>query len=100
MANFELVLNGFDGSTDKTDDLILWVAVDRKADLEHFIAANNLSQLVEFGDDLPESYTIGDGIDFQLPAHAEQLKARVAELLADYKNGEVAGHCRADRPRV
>lgn len=81
LATFELVLQEFDGSTDETDNLVLWVSAPSKAEVEQFIAANGLSEIVEFGDDLSGHHIEGDGIDFQLPAQAEQLKVHLHALL-------------------
>lgn len=82
MASFELVLQGFDGGTDATDHLILWVAADSQVDVEQFLTAYGFSLAVEFGDDLPDAYDKDDGIDYVLPAEAAQLKVRIQELLA------------------
>ncbi|MDK9702410.1 MAG: hypothetical protein OEL20_04670 [Sulfuritalea sp.] len=81
MANFELVLQGFDGSTSNTDHLVLWVAASSRADVDEFITSNNLSDVVRFGSDLPDGCTKENGIDFELPAEAVQLKARIQGLL-------------------
>jgi hypothetical protein len=91
MANFELVLQGFSGENDETDHLVLWVRADCKATVEEFLVGNGLSDLVRFGDDLPEDGTVEEGIDFQLPDDGGRLKSRIAELLAGYEDGAVLG---------
>lgn len=78
-GKIELVLAGFDGSTDKTDHLILAVNVESAEELQQFIDTSGLGSAILGYCPLPPDY---HAIDFTLPAQAALLKARINELVA------------------
>ncbi|WP_432263369.1 hypothetical protein [Cupriavidus sp. TMH.W2] len=80
---FELVLRGFDGSTDETDDLVIWVGSNLSSqDFEIWLIARNLlladrSGVVIEWSVIPDSFEQ----DFQVPDEGVQLEARIRELV-------------------
>lgn len=81
---YEFTLRGFNGETDETDHLILWIhsTLDRKALME-LLREHHLLEpigLIATVSEVPADVAAGDQIDFELPKQLVELKAR-AELL-------------------
>ncbi len=70
MNVFEVVLPGFDGSTDKTDDRILWVEA---ADMDTVTAITDRLPCTLIGRDMASGAT-----DYSLPRDAEILRERIS----------------------
>lgn len=81
---YELILKGFDGGTDATDHLIVWVESDLPQ--PQFVSWLHSSGLhVDPGiSDVRSWNTLPDGfdVDFVVPNQEDDLKARIVELLA------------------
>lgn len=82
MKNFELSLRGYDGGTDETDHLILWVKAESEQAVLDCIRSNGLQELAMLDQQLPIERE--GTVDFELPAQAEQFKSRVLELVKEY----------------
>lgn len=86
MALFELTLRGFNGGTDKTDHLILWVDADMteeqvKAFLSRegmYLPGGVVTEVIAIPD-----VTTADEADFALPGQLYDLKARANKLVWD-----------------
>lgn len=77
---FEVALPGYDGSSDETDDLIMWIAARSR---EQVVAA--LPEQVAHGSVIvPHSGAVdlhADDIDFTLPGQAAELANEVVKRL-------------------
>lgn len=86
MAMFELTLRGFNGATDKTDHLILWVDADMTEEqVKAYFSREGLYRpggLVNEVIAIPD-VTSADQADFALPRQLYDLKARAAKLVQD-----------------
>lgn len=80
MPAFELVLNGFDGSSDQTDHLILWVWATDEHEVRSFIEVSGLASKIQLLSALPPDIDEG-AKDFSLPSEAAALKARIESLV-------------------
>jgi hypothetical protein len=69
---YEYVMPGFDGSTDETDDHVIWVAAS-KQQLVALLGPNLASKFALTTVDPGEA-----GVDFHLDSDGEALKARLA----------------------
>lgn len=70
---YELVLKGYDGATDETDDYILWVKVDKFSNLEPF---------KKYCDGIhPLNGYCSDAIEFRLPQEADKLETQIKKVL-------------------
>ncbi|WP_341744594.1 hypothetical protein [Azonexus hydrophilus] len=74
----ELIVRGFDGSGNDTDDLVIVVAAADEAIVEQFIDENQLSWAIIGLCELPPS----SNADFALPSDADALKSRIADKAA------------------
>jgi hypothetical protein len=93
MSQYELTLRGFDGGTDETDDLVLWVASDlNEDDFQKWLDALELKNSA--GDNLIgnvyvldlDHLTVDDGLDFRLPEQAEEFVCHVREKCEEANN--------------
>lgn len=84
MPNFELTLRGFDGGTDDTDDLILWITSEMQED-EFREWLDSREMWYPEGEDLIQTvnllagHTLWEDIDFYLPAEADEFERCVNE---------------------
>ncbi|MYM92763.1 hypothetical protein [Duganella vulcania] len=84
---FELVLKGFDGSSDATDHLILWVKTSFDMDelvgwlIEEGLYGDCESAVIHAVLNLPDVVD-EPGLDFDLPLQAAEFKLRVSALCA------------------
>lgn len=93
MNTFEIIGFGFDGSSDETDDRVLWVRAKTHAVVRQAIAGT--SATFEVIDDSPSD------IDFVLPDQLELLKLKLQsfEANASQLSAVVEGDLRATAPR-
>ncbi|WP_341744655.1 hypothetical protein [Azonexus hydrophilus] len=76
MSKYEMVVTGFNGGSDSTDDLIIWVAAESLDIIESMVAEKQLAGMVRTVGEVPENF----GEDYTLPAEAEALEARIRTL--------------------
>lgn len=77
----EITVKGFDGGTDETDNLVLWIACRDKLQLRQ--ALFPVEQLVQrVWDQVSHCDEDSDAVDFQLPGQANALQAKVKALAA------------------
>lgn len=76
-AAFELVLNGFNGDTDETDGLVIWVSDSSLAQLEARLVEADVRRLI--GSCTPLPCLPEADIDFRLPGEIEALVAKILE---------------------
>lgn len=69
---FELALPGFDGGTDETDDLIVWVSAPDASVVEQLIEGTDTTFSGEIGTDI-------ENVDYALPADANALVERIRQ---------------------
>lgn len=80
---FELALPGFDGGTDETDDLIVWVSAPDASVVEQIIDGADVTFSGEIGSDL-------ENVDYALPADSYALQERIRKASEAYQ-APVAG---------
>lgn len=75
---YEVVIRGFDGATDETDDHILAVEAQMsESEIIGLMASRGALSDVEVISSLPDSY---EDIDFRLPEDLDALLARIKEI--------------------
>lgn len=81
---YELVLRGYDGSSDKTDELVIWVeSVLGPEEFERWLVFGNLlladksGVVIDWSGPLPDSFDT----DFKVPEQGVQLEVRIRELV-------------------
>jgi hypothetical protein len=75
LSVFEVVLPGFDGSTDETDDKVLWIAAKTLEEVQRLVdplRAEALDGLID-----QEVAELSRNLDYTLPADADALLERV-----------------------
>jgi hypothetical protein len=85
MSHFEITLKGFDGGTDATDHLVIWVSapvtyVGEVEDMLDEIGVDGLFESVTMLAGHERIKASNEGIDFYLPSQLPQLEARIREL--------------------
>lgn len=86
MAMYELILRGYQGDTDATDHLILWVDTDMSEEQTKACLAEaallGTDGIVSAVSTVPERLSDMSQADFVLPRDIEELKARATGLVA------------------
>lgn len=80
MQHHEITLTGFNGATDDTDNLVIWLA-GSKTDIDLAIEQHGIAHLIASLNEIPQT----DAIDFTLPDDAESFAGHVRMLTS---------HCR------
>lgn len=89
MTQFELTLRGFNGETDSTDHLILWVSADMtEIQIKDYLTREGLlgSEGVVLEVYAIPDITDDDQPDFELPWDLYELKAKAVKLVRDHEN--------------
>jgi hypothetical protein len=73
---YELTLPGFDGGTDETDDLVLWISCPNTGEMCEKLKAIAADFGCTWCGPVPGE---GDAIDFEFPHEVEELLARLRE---------------------
>jgi len=66
MKIFEVTAQGFDASTDETDDRVFWVKAENEAEV--------LAAITDTGAEFWNEIDVHSGVDFALPADTEKLR--------------------------
>ena len=88
MSHFELTLKGFDGGTDDSDSLIIWISApvttvaEVKAQLEELGVMQHIQQVCEICA-ANRAILTSDDIDYYLPAQKIGLMHRINALCAE-----------------
>ena len=91
MSHFEITLKGFNGGTDETDHLVIWVSapvayVGEVEDMLDEIGVGHLVESVVMMASHERVKASADGIDFYLPAQLLKLEARIREITGNMEN--------------
>lgn len=70
LSYFEVTAAGFDGSTDETDDRVLWVSAANLLDVERLVVGLDANVVP-----LPD-YFSGEDLDFELPRQNAEFVSR------------------------
>jgi hypothetical protein len=84
--NIEVTLNGFDGGSDETDNLVKWISAPNQAMVERYIDETGLRPHVQSVIEIREdtNLTFADGIDIILSdhSHAQSGEVKIAPSLS------------------
>lgn len=79
MPKYEMVMPGFNGGTDETDDRVLWIESDLPAaDLEAQLKLHNVMDPATSLSELPEDADV----DFRLPEQLAELVAHAIPIIS------------------